>query len=271
MDIEELNRSQIILLTLLVSFVTSIATGIVTVSLMEQAPPAFTQTVNRVVERTVEKVVPSGQVAAVTTEKTIVIKESDLIVEAVKKITPSIVQIHSAASEPMFLGLGIVLDESGTIVTDSGVVPSGGGITVTPPGGTAISASLVSRDELIGTAILKADTTTAQGVPFKFTPATLSIGVPALGQTVVILSGNNIPRIADGIVTALVPQGEGKEPVIDTNISADFVMGGSPLVNTEGGLVGISTSVSRTSSPGAFLPSSQLVPSSGAPQANAGQ
>ena len=66
MDMEHLSKSQIVLLTLLVSFVTSIATGIVTVSLMDQAPPAIAQTVNRIIERTVEKVVSSGQSAAAT-------------------------------------------------------------------------------------------------------------------------------------------------------------------------------------------------------------
>src|SRR4029077_18213268 len=54
MDIEKLTKSQIVLLTLLVSFVTSIATGIVTVSLMDQAPPAIAQSVSRIVEHTVE-------------------------------------------------------------------------------------------------------------------------------------------------------------------------------------------------------------------------
>src|SRR6185295_1104483 len=60
MDIEKLTKSQIVLLTLLVSFVTSIATGIVTVSLMDQAPPAIAQTVNRVIEHTIETVVASS-------------------------------------------------------------------------------------------------------------------------------------------------------------------------------------------------------------------
>ena len=81
MELEKLNKSQIVLLTLLVSFMTSIATGIVTVSLMQQAPPEITETVSRVVEHTVEKVVP-GQTAAVAvpqTIKTVVVKESDLI------------------------------------------------------------------------------------------------------------------------------------------------------------------------------------------------
>ena len=87
MDIEQLSKSQIILLTLLVSFVTSIATGIVTVSLMGQAPPSIAQSVNRIVERTVEKVIPAGQTAStvITREKTVVVKESDLISEAVER------------------------------------------------------------------------------------------------------------------------------------------------------------------------------------------
>ena len=64
MNLEQLTKHQIVLLTLLVSFVTSIATGIVTVSLMDQAPAGVTRVVNQIVEHTVEKVIPATQSAA---------------------------------------------------------------------------------------------------------------------------------------------------------------------------------------------------------------
>ena len=89
MELEELNKTQIVLLTLLVSFVTSIATGIVTVTLLDQAPPAVTQTINRIVERTVERVVPASpsgpSVITTVKETTIVVKEEDLITESIDR------------------------------------------------------------------------------------------------------------------------------------------------------------------------------------------
>src|ERR1700722_9426800 len=113
MDIEKLTKSQIVLLTLLVSFVTSIATGIVTVSLMQQAPPAIAETVNRVIENTIETVATStrGQSASVITthQKTVIVNEADLIAAAVKQISPSVVDIYSAdTDQPTFMGFGLV-------------------------------------------------------------------------------------------------------------------------------------------------------------------
>src|SRR3989337_2996687 len=105
MDMEELSKSQIVLLTLLISFVTSIATGIVTVSLMDQAPPVIAQTVNRVIEHTIETVAsstpaksqPAAASTIVTQEKTVIVQESNLISQAVAKIEPSIVRVYTAS------------------------------------------------------------------------------------------------------------------------------------------------------------------------------
>src|SRR3989338_2035952 len=163
MDMEELSKSQIVLLTLLVSFVTSIATGIVTVSLMDQAPPAIAQTVNRIIERTVEKVVPSpaGQSAAVvTTEKTIVVKESDLIVQAVEKITPSLVRMYTVSEkDPLFLGLGVIIDAEGSVIVDSTVLGCLSDVALSFSDGTSLKAHVSTNDEATGIAFLRAATT----------------------------------------------------------------------------------------------------------------
>src|SRR3989344_6281491 len=128
MDLEHLNRAQIILLTLLVSFVTSIATGIVTVTLLDQAPKGVTQTINRIVERTVERVVPEVSTSQVATvkETTIVVKEEDLITDSIAKNQGTLVRI---LARPVALpdvpsdvvGVGIVLNTEGLVATARGI------------------------------------------------------------------------------------------------------------------------------------------------------
>ena len=76
MNLEDLTKSQLLLLTVFVNFVTSIAVGVLTVSLLDQAPPTITQTVNRIVDHTVEviasttpiqKIIPSAPASTVVT------------------------------------------------------------------------------------------------------------------------------------------------------------------------------------------------------------
>ena len=262
MDIEQLSKVQIVLLTLLVSFVTSIATGIVTVSLMDQAPPSVEQTVNRVIERTVQTVVPSSQpaAAAVTQEKTVVVSESSLISDAVAKISPSVVRLFSSdAQNPTFLGLGVVLDASGTIATDSDALGESGDAVVELGGGTSARAFVTSRDAGSGIAYLRTATTTEDGGTPLWNPVGISVGATTLGETVVTLAGNTISRIADGIVTALIPASDPAPQIIDTGINAGSIMAGSPLIDSTGNLIGVSTGVARASSASGFIPASVVV------------
>lgn len=264
MDIEKLSKSQIILLTLLVSFVTSIATGIVTVSLMEQAPPAIAQSVNRIVERTVERVVPGGQSAAtvITKEKTVVVRESELISQAVERGAPAIARLYASNSDTqVFLGLGVVLDSSGTIGSDGDSLGDRGDAVVELQDGARVRAFVTSRSKDSNVAFLQSATTTVDGKTAVFKPAVIGVGGVRLGQTVIALIGKSRIRIADGIVTALVPQtASGASPVaiIETNIPEDAIIPGSMLVNTDGEVIGISTLTSRGIYAGGFVSASAL-------------
>ncbi len=71
MDVQELDKKQLILLTLLITFVVSIATGIITVSLMNQMPKSVPQTINNVIQRTIEKVTTVQVPTPVTNDKVV--------------------------------------------------------------------------------------------------------------------------------------------------------------------------------------------------------
>jgi len=265
MNMEQLSKSQIVLLTLLVTFVTSIATGIVTVSLMDQAPPVVAQTVNRIIERTIQTVAsttPRGQAATtiVTQEKTIVVKESDLISQAVEKVAPSIVRLYTSDVEsPAFLGLGVVLDPSGTIVSDAGALGEAAEGMLQRADGSHVRAFVTSRNADLGVVYLATATTTVDGKPAAWTPIAIAQEHPLLGETVIMLAGKTIARIAGGIVTAVTPGADKVPEVIETDIAPDPILAGSPLINTDGSLVGLSTIVSRASAPSGFISGSILM------------
>jgi hypothetical protein len=126
MDIKELNKTQLILLAVLLSFITSIATGITTVTLMQQAPASFVAPVNRVVQQTIEKI---QQVEGKTTVQTVVIKEEDLIVDAIAKNKSAVFSITKETQDvdgkiiEVGAGLGFAVSTDGIIVADATLVP----------------------------------------------------------------------------------------------------------------------------------------------------
>lgn len=259
MEIEHLNKHQIVLLTFLVSFISSIVTGIITVSLMQQAPPAITQTVNRVVEHTVEKVVP-GQTAASAAvsqpiTKTVVVKESDAIAAGVSAATPSLVRLYLSNGEQQFIGLGVVLTPTGLIAADSASLGDNADATV-DLSGVHVRAFVVSRDTATGVAYLRAATTTADGAPVPaWKPVSFTGQRPVLGQSVVALSGKSSIRLGQGIITASQSLGESKVGggILETNVAEGSIMQGSMLIDTEGALIGMSTGIARAAGASDFL------------------
>lgn len=121
MDIKDLNKSQLILLAVLISFVTSLATGITTVTLMQQAPASITTPINRVVKQTIEKI---QQVEGKTVTQTVVVKEEDLVVDAIAKNKSAVFSITKEAQDEdgkvveVGAGQGFAVSNDGIVVAD---------------------------------------------------------------------------------------------------------------------------------------------------------
>jgi len=258
MDLEQLTKHQLVLLALLVSFITSIATGIVTVTLMDQAPPGVTNTINRVVERTVEVVSPDNQGAAVITkETTVVVKEEDLISDSIKKGSASLVRIRpdfslgkntNSETEAKILGVGILVSDGGLIATDpsvfvdylyfEGILPNGKifPLEIVKDGDTVAFAKLIPEEgkDISGAPKIKL----AGGESLK------------LGQSVIAIGGKERDVVSTGIISSLVEEEVSRKledggtatttrtAFISTTLPQKPIFG-TPLFNLFGELIGI--------------------------------
>ncbi len=205
MDIEKLNKTQIILLTLLTSFVTSIATGIVTVTLMDQAPPGVTHTISKVVEKTIETVVPEKTQDA-TVVKTIIVEQEDALAEAIAKNEQNLVKIKKDTQNEnettKFISVGFVISEDGLVVTDSAYVKNNKKYIVEFSDGSEIQMSIFIQSENDGIAILSMSTTT--DITYKASPIEFAKqDTLALGKSVITLSGQEDNNIYTGLITKL--------------------------------------------------------------------
>ena len=255
----ELNTQQIVLLCLLVSFVSSIATGITTVSLLDQAPDPVSQTINRVVEKTIERVVEkpinesTGSVERIV--ETVVVNQEDLTIEAVQKNSNSLVRLYSGSKveDRVFIGLGVVIDNTGRIVTSSSI------------GGLTNVVAIFQQGEFE----MKPLTTTSpfsvydisNPVESTFIPATLSDSDNLqLAQSVILLSGRQGNIVSTGIINDLDVSLVGDvETVsnIDAGIDVNKVLIGSIILNLKGEIVGVKIG-SGTVNDTTFLPVNNL-------------
>lgn len=218
MKLEELTKQQIILLALLVSFVTSIATGIVTVTLLGQTPPGTTQIVNRILERTIEKVVPDKQGASIVMkEKTVVVKEEDLITKSIENGSKSIVRIYEKPQKQPesdlkkennnilgdFVGIGTVISADGMMTTNSVGLFNWKKYIVSTYDNRIFDMEIVSYGESINLANIITDQKSNE--KYIFNPIILSESKNLkLGQSVVAISGESRNIVSVGIVSSII-------------------------------------------------------------------
>ncbi len=273
MELDKLNMSQVILLTLLVSFVTSIATGIVTVSLMEQGVSPVTTTVNKIVERTKEIVVENKNPTIVKKTETVVLDQSNTIAKAVSKnsdnfiiiyklVEPSKVtesdnatttiatstnneQLANSTTALEDTTLAIKNDKDSLAFVTRGVVVKDG-VIIADASKILDGSSYIYKDPkgdnhpltlnkvAGGLAILKSDLQT--------TTTLGDVQKIKRGQTIIVLSGKDRLKVITAVISDILIN----EDII-TNIEIDKPMStaGSILIDTEGNLIGISTASSR--------------------------
>ncbi len=238
---EHLTRQQIILLALLVSFVSSIATGIVTVSLLDQNSPAVTQTINRVVEKTIQTVSPG----TTTMKETIVVREDEAVTNAIAKAGKSIARIWSNGA---FVGLGVILSNSGKVAVYTDNVYTDN-LRADLEGGNAVSLSFLSRDSITGVSIFQAEQSTDPKLARVYTPSVLAnSGAIKLGQSVILILGREELFVDTGIISSK------NTDRIKVNALGENFDSRAILVNLLGEVIAINDGSSQNS----FLPSNIL-------------
>ena len=175
------------------------------------------------------------------------------------KVLPSVVQIDVSGAQGSGSGSGIILSSDGVILTNNHVVElagNGGAISVSFDDGSRAKAEILGTDPLTDTAVIK-----AEGVS-DLTPATIGKSSDLkVGESVVAVGSpfGLDSTVTSGIVSALnrpVDVGSDSEgnsttyPAIQTDAAINPGNSGGPLVDLDGNVVGINSSIRTASSTG---------------------
>ena len=173
------------------------------------------------------------------------------------KVLPSVVKIDVSGSQGAGSGSGIILSSDGEILTNNHVAAiagDGGTMSVAFNDGSTAKATVVGTDPLTDTAVIK-----AEGVS-GLTPATIGKSADLkVGESVVAIGSpfGLDSTVTSGIVSALnrpVDVGSDSEnnsttyPAIQTDAAINPGNSGGALVDLDGNLVGINSSIRSASS-----------------------
>ena len=116
MELKDLDKSQLSLLTIMIAFVVSIATSIVTFTLLlDKLPPKKVEVVNRVIEKIIKDSSPTNEVPIITVREidSIDYPSSEL---ALKTIRKNSVIIYKDKKK---VGVGAVISQNGDVIISS--------------------------------------------------------------------------------------------------------------------------------------------------------
>jgi serine protease Do len=164
--------------------------------------------------------------------------------ELVELLTPSVVQIAVTFERGQGVGTGVILDESGLILTNWHVVEDALTITVAFEDGSIAEGELFRRDPQLDLAIVRVDQEGLKPAVFGDSEA-LRIGedVVAIGHALGLRGG---PTVSKGVVSALDrtivgEAGSDLTGLVQTDAAINEGNSGGPLVNMFGEVIGINT------------------------------
>ncbi|WP_232677663.1 S1C family serine protease [Nocardioides sp. R-C-SC26] len=172
-------------------------------------------------------------------------------------VLPSVVKLDVAGAQERGSGSGIILNSDGLILTNNhvaSVAGDGGRIVVSFSDGSHAAASIVGVDPLTDTALVQAEDVSG------LTPATIGdSGKVDVGEDVVAIGSpfGLDATVTAGIVSALnrpVDVGSDSEgnatvyPAIQTDAAINPGNSGGPLVDLNGHVIGINSSIQSTGS-----------------------
>lgn len=253
---EQLTKTQLVLLVLLVSFMTSLVTGIVTVTLVNQAPPAITQTIFKVMERAAI-IKDDGDEEII--EEVILITQEDLIIKLARESQEAVVSIIASKNLPIYeqyfinpfqnddffgqiipfeffpnlltsqyrengieknqisRGTGFFVSSDGLLITNNRVVlDTDTEYSVIMNDGSQLLVEVVVRDPIQDIAILK-----VEGSGYSYFPLGNSDNL-STGQTVVAI-GNTLGEVQNTVSTGVISS-------LSSVVIADGVGAGSKVL-----------------------------------------
>lgn len=114
MDIEDLNKKQLISIVLFVCFIVSIATSIFTTAALRGSEVTLPQTVNNVIEKTIEKVIFSTSTPAIPTIKETAVEQFTTLFKSASLRRTTLFRTATTTSE--VLGNGMMIARGHMIV-----------------------------------------------------------------------------------------------------------------------------------------------------------
>lgn len=194
------------------------------------------------------------------------------ITRAVERVAPAVVTVQTEAKErvaadPLFdwffggnrsssrvvpgLGSGFIVGSDGVVVTNAHVIANASKVSVMRRDGTVYPAEVLGTDETNDIAVLKIG---AKDLPVATLGNSSAVLIGewaiAIGNPYGFVLGNSEPTVTAGVISGvgrnLIARGEGAGAYLDmiqTDASINPGNSGGPLVNADGEVIGVNSSI----------------------------